>query len=38
MHAFSKTVSGSGSIPASFAGGEANLTMSQDSIGIAYGW
>ncbi|HUJ87377.1 MAG TPA: outer membrane protein transport protein [Burkholderiales bacterium] len=37
MHAFSKTVNGSGSIPPSFGGGEANLTMYQDSIGIAYG-
>jgi long-chain fatty acid transport protein len=39
IHAFSKTVNGSGSIPAvPFGGGEANLTMSEDSIGISYGW
>jgi long-chain fatty acid transport protein len=38
MHAFEKKVNGSGSIPASFGGGEANLRMSQDSLGIAYGW
>ncbi len=38
MHAFIKTVNGSGSIPASFGGGNANLTMYEDSIGIAYGW
>lgn len=51
MHAFEKTVSGSGSIPAvgcvappapsgpqCFGGGEANLKMYQDSIGIAYAW
>jgi long-chain fatty acid transport protein len=38
MHAFSKTVSGSGSIPAALGGGEANLHMYEDSIGIAYGW
>jgi long-chain fatty acid transport protein len=38
MHAFEKKVNGSGSIPAGFAGGEANLRMSQDSIGVAYGW
>jgi long-chain fatty acid transport protein len=38
MHAFKKTVDGAGSIPAAFGGGEANLTMYQDSIGIAYGW
>lgn len=39
MHAFEKKVSGSGSIPAvPYGGGEANLRMSQDSIGVAYGW
>ncbi|HTN95161.1 MAG TPA: outer membrane protein transport protein, partial [Gallionella sp.] len=43
VHAFSKTVNGSGSIPgtpggAPLGGGEANLTMHEDSIGIAYGW
>lgn len=42
MHAFKKTVNGSGSInpaapPAGLAGGEANVQMSQDSLGIAYG-
>lgn len=36
MHAFSKSVNGSGSIPASFGGGEANLKMQQNSFGIAY--
>jgi long-chain fatty acid transport protein len=42
MHAFESTVSGQGSIPPGpppgFGGGEANLRMSQDSLGIAYGW
>ncbi|MEW6562680.1 MAG: outer membrane protein transport protein [Pseudomonadota bacterium] len=42
MHAFKKTVSGAGSIPPGappgFGGGEANLSMSQNSFGIAYGW
>ncbi|TAM44628.1 MAG: long-chain fatty acid transporter [Gammaproteobacteria bacterium] len=38
MHAFSKEVKGSGSIPSQFGGGEANLRMEQDSIGIAFGW
>lgn len=43
IHAFEKTVNGSGSIPpgfppAGFGGGEANLKMYQDSLGIAYGW
>ena len=43
IHAFEKTVNGSGSIPpgfppSGFGGGEANLKMYQDSLGIAYGW
>jgi long-chain fatty acid transport protein len=39
MHAFEKKVNGSVSIPAvPFGGGDANLRMSQDSIGVAYGW
>lgn len=39
MHAFEKKVSGSNSIPAvPYGGGEANLRMSQDSLGVAYGW
>ncbi|BCK87694.1 hypothetical protein MIZ01_1485 [Sideroxyarcus emersonii] len=37
MHAFKKTVNGPNSM-AAFGGGSANLTMSEDSIGIAYGW
>jgi long-chain fatty acid transport protein len=37
MHAFEKEVSGSGSIPMAFGGGEANLHMSQDSLGVGYG-
>lgn len=38
VHALSNTVDGSGSIPAAFGGGNASLTMHQDSLGIAYGW
>ncbi len=38
LYAMENTVSGSNSIPASFGGGEANLTMSQMSLGVAYGW
>jgi long-chain fatty acid transport protein len=38
MHAFEENVNGSGSIPANFGGGEANIKMYQDSIGVAYGW
>lgn len=37
MHGFSKKVNGSGSISAGFGGGNANLKMHQDSLGIAYG-
>ena len=38
MHAFENEVNGSNSIPAGFGGGNANLRMSQDSLGVAYGW
>ncbi len=38
VHAFSQTVNGSGSIPGAFGGGNANLTMHEDSIGVSYGW
>ena len=38
MHAFEKKVNGSGSIPPGLGGGEANLRMSQNSLGIAWGW
>ncbi len=38
MHAFEKKVQGSNSIPANFGGGDANLKMYEDSLGIAYGW
>ena len=41
MHAFEKKVKGSNSIPGGpngFGGGDANLKMHEDSLGIAYGW
>jgi long-chain fatty acid transport protein len=38
MHAFEKEVKGSGSIPGAFGGGEVDIKMSQNSLGIAYGW
>jgi len=43
IHAFKKTVNGSGSIPpgapmSGLGGGEANLTMTEDSLGISWGW
>ena len=37
MHAFKKQVNGSGSIPAVHGGGEANIRMYQNSIGVSYG-
>jgi long-chain fatty acid transport protein len=38
QHAFQKTLNGQNSIPAIFGGGEANLSMYQDSVGVAFGW
>ncbi|PYV19796.1 MAG: long-chain fatty acid transporter [Acidobacteria bacterium] len=38
FHAFQKTISGVNSIPPSAGGGNANLRMSEDSIGISFGW
>ena len=37
MHALENSVKGANSIPG-FGGGEANLKMYEDSIGVAYGW
>lgn len=37
MHAFDNKVDGTGSIPAGFGGGNANIKMHQDSLGISYG-
>lgn len=38
MHAFEKKVNGENSIPGAYGGGDANLKMYEDSLGIAYGW
>ncbi len=39
MHAFRKKVNGAGSIPAvPLGGGNANLRMYQNSLGVAFGW
>ncbi len=38
MHAFENDVKGRNSIPGAFGGGEADIKMSQDAWGIAYGW
>lgn len=37
-HAFEETVEGSGSIPAAFGGGEADIRLSADILALAYGW
>lgn len=37
-HAFEKTVKGSNSIPDGFGGGEANVRLKEDIIGVSYGW
>lgn len=37
MHAFEKSVKGANSIPPGMGGGNANLKMHQDSLGVAYG-
>jgi len=37
-HAFGKTVHGSNSIPTPFGGGEADIALSENSLGFAYAW
>ncbi|MEJ1958448.1 MAG: outer membrane protein transport protein [Nitrosomonadales bacterium] len=37
-HGFKNTVNGSGSIPTNFGGGNANISLSEDLLGVAYGW
>lgn len=38
QHAFERTLNGVNSIAPAFGGGEANLKMYQDSIGLSFGW
>ena len=38
VHAFANTVNGFASIAPAFGGGNVNLSMFQDSIGISFGW
>jgi len=38
LHAFANTVNGVNSIPPTAGGGNANLNMSEDSVGISFGW
>ncbi len=37
-HGFKKTVNGSASIPAMLGGGEANVHLEENILGVAYGW
>lgn len=37
-HGFGKRVNGAQSIPASFAGGNANVSLRENIIGVSYGW
>ncbi|HEX5393213.1 MAG TPA: outer membrane protein transport protein [Rhodocyclaceae bacterium] len=37
-HAFKKTIKGSGSIPAAFGGGEANVHLDENILGVSYAW
>jgi long-chain fatty acid transport protein len=36
LHAFKKSVNGSGSIPPAFGGGEANVSLAEDSLAISF--
>jgi long-chain fatty acid transport protein len=36
LHAFKKTVYGSGSIPPAFGGGEANISLEEDSLAVSF--
>lgn len=38
QHAFQRTLNGVNSIPTAFGGGNANLKMYQDSVGLSFGW
>lgn len=37
-HAFNRTVRGAQSIPGSFGGGEANVHLKENIVGVSYGW
>ena len=37
-HGFKQTVSGSNSIPASYGGGNANISLEEEILSVAYGW
>ncbi len=37
-HAFKTTVNGNGSIPLAYGGGESDIHLSENILGVAYGW
>jgi long-chain fatty acid transport protein len=37
-HGFKQTVNGSNSIPSSYGGGNANISLEEDILSVAYGW
>ena len=37
-HAFEKTVKGTSAIPDGYGGGDANIRLKEDIIGVSYGW
>jgi long-chain fatty acid transport protein len=38
QHAFRKSVDGSGSIPPAFGGGEVNLSLEENVVGVGYSY
>ena len=38
IHAFKQTINGVGVIPAALGGGNASISMSEDSLSLSYGW
>lgn len=37
-HGFRKTINGTGSIPAAYGGGNANISLEENILGVAYAW
>ena len=38
QHAFQRSVNGSGSIPPAFGGGEVNLSLEENIVGVGYSY
>ena len=38
LHAFGETLNGISSIPPNAGGGNANLSMYQNAVGVSFGW